>query len=93
MTGNLQVTFSLQYKKCQTQRVGGGAFFQCIMRVIKGNEWFETSNITKCKFRNVVEKMVCTIVSNDVHYCVKSCALLCQMMCTIVLNSVHYFVK
>ena len=92
MTGSLQVMLSLQYKTCQTE-CGGNLSFQCIVHVIKGNEGLETNNITTCIFRSMVEKMVCTIASNGVHYCVKWCAILCQMVCTIVSNGVHYCVK
>jgi hypothetical protein len=63
------------------------------MHVIKGYECLETNNITKCKFINMVDKIVGSVVSNDVHYCVKLCELLCQIVCTIFSDGVPYCVK
>jgi hypothetical protein len=44
------------------------AFFERYIHLIKGNEWLETNNTVKCKFRNVAEKMVWTVVSNRSTY-------------------------
>jgi hypothetical protein len=63
------------------------------MDVMKWSEWLVTNNITKCKLRNMAERMKCHIVSISVQYFVQGCALLCLMVCNNASNGVHYCVK